>query len=177
MELLVVEICTQTRNIAAGAAACLDSVAVLHAEQLGHTPYHIILQFVQLAIGEDDFPHEPDEGLALVIVEMALEHAGEGVKINRFVVGCLPGPCKPLQFRSTDGIVPLEGGLEPLPFHVLANAVRIDDVVEKRRRGDMRIVLPVVLCCRRTWKVHEEGKHTIEHGSHFGFSQSSLKSE
>src|SRR5690606_9093073 len=68
-----------------------------------------------------------------------------------------------------------EGGLEPLPFHVLANAVRIDDVVEKRRRGDMRIILPVVLCCRRTWKVHEEGKHTIEHGSHFGFSQSSLK--
>ena len=94
--------------------AC-DAVAALDTDQLGDAPDRVVLQLVQLAVGIDDLPHQADERLAPVLVEMALQHAGEGIEVDRLIVGPLAGGDQRLELGAADRIALRQHRLEAAP--------------------------------------------------------------
>ena len=119
---------------------CEDAVAPVDADQLGDAPQRVVLELVQLAVGEDDLPHQADELDARLRVEMPLQHAGEGVEVDRVLVRLAACRHQPVQRFAAEVVGFGEDFLHPLPFRVLAHAVGIHDVVHQRRSGDARIV-------------------------------------
>ena len=47
----------------------IDPVARRHAEEIGRTPNHVILELVDLAVGIDQFPHHLDDTKAALFVQ------------------------------------------------------------------------------------------------------------
>ncbi len=72
-------------------AACFSRMRTSrrHRKQLGHAPHHVVLEFVDAAVGIDQPPHHLDDALAVGDVEPPLEHAGEGVEVDRLGIGGL----------------------------------------------------------------------------------------
>src|SRR5690606_35754221 len=109
-----------------------------------------------------DLPHQPDEGLAPFRMEMALEHAGEGIEIDGLAVRLLAGQRQIVQFGAGHTIVLAEHRLEALPLRILSHTIDIHDVVEKRGGGHARIVIPGP-AAGVARNLLQEGKKTLEH--------------
>ena len=57
------------------------------AEQIGGAPDQIVLELGDAAVGIDDLPHHLDHAPAAVLVERAVEQAGEMIEVDRLVLG------------------------------------------------------------------------------------------
>src|SRR5690606_33492178 len=122
------------------AAAHGDPLGPLHVEQLGNAPDQVILDLMALAVGIDHLPENADELDARLHVEMALEHAGKGVEVNRLAVSRLAGAQQPLQLGFVDAEMAAQRLLEQPALLLAADAVRIHEVEHERRGGDLRII-------------------------------------
>src|SRR6266568_6940989 len=68
-------------------AANLDAFARGNIEQIGGAPDQVVLELVEAAVSIDDFPHHLDNAPPPLLVERAIDAAGEVVEIDRFVLG------------------------------------------------------------------------------------------
>ena len=78
--------------------------------------------------------------IAGLLVEVTLEHAGEGVEVDRLVVRLAAGGNELVQRFAAKPVGLGEDFLHALPFRVLAHAVGIHDVVHQRRGRHARIL-------------------------------------
>ena len=69
------------------AVAQLDPVARGDAEQVGGPPDQVVLEFGDAAVRVDHFPHHLDHAPPSVLVERAVDQAGEVIEIDRLVLG------------------------------------------------------------------------------------------
>jgi len=145
--------------------ARLDAVAAFDADQFGNPPDRVVLQLVQFAVGIDDLPHQADEGLARLGIEMALQHAGEGIEVDRLIVGALAGGGQRFEFGAADRVALGEHRLEPLPLDILAHAVGIHHMIEQSRGGNARIVR-IGARPGPGGQVFQKGQNAFEHGAH-----------
>src|SRR2546428_12995449 len=68
-------------------AANLDAFARGNIEQIGGAPDQVVLELVEAAVSIDDFPHHLDNAPPPLLVERAIDDAGEVVEIDRLVLG------------------------------------------------------------------------------------------
>src|ERR1700688_2171053 len=81
-----------------------------YAEELGDAPDEVVLEFVHLAVREDQLPHHCYDPLPLGFIEPALQHTGKAVEVDRFAVGGFGGSDKIVGI----GVVEAEAKLEEL---------------------------------------------------------------
>src|SRR3954447_10768782 len=64
----------------------IDAVAPGNAEQIGGTPQHIVLELGDFAVGEHHLPHHLDDTATAFLIDLAHDHAGEAIEIDRIVL-------------------------------------------------------------------------------------------
>src|SRR3954471_23344732 len=61
----------------------VDTVARRHAEKVGRTPDHIVLELGDLAVGIDQLPHHLYDAKPALLIDRAHDDAGEMIEIDR----------------------------------------------------------------------------------------------
>src|SRR3954466_2017449 len=64
-----------------------DAIAPGNPKQIGGPPQHIILEFGDLSVGEYHLPHHLDDAQPALLVDLAHDHTGEMIKVDRIVLG------------------------------------------------------------------------------------------
>ena len=97
-------------------------------------------------------------------VEMALEHAREGIEIDRFAVGLFARRQQRFELDAGHGIGLRQHGAQLGLLAFLQHAISVDDMEHQRRGGDARVVGAAArtagLAAR---KAFDEGDQAIEH--------------
>jgi hypothetical protein len=102
---------------------------------------------------------------ARLIVEMALQDAGESIKVDRLAIGLLAGHHEIVQLVAGDRVEFREQELDLFPFRILANAIGIHDMVHQGGGGDAWIVSAAGRLAFHTGRqILQERQHTFEHG-------------
>ena len=88
-----------------------DAIRGRDADELGNAPDQVVFQFVALTIGVDPLPQKRDQFLPRRQVEMPIDDAGEGVKVDGVALGSEPALNRP-SVDAVPGIVGRDAAAE-----------------------------------------------------------------
>src|SRR5215471_4128595 len=148
------------------AMAYLDAPARRYPQQVRRPPDHILLEFRYTTVSIDHFPHHLDQTQAAILVERAVDQAGEMVEVDGIAISRDGGVNQRGGGRIVKGKPVFEQGVQFVALDARHVSIDGGDVNQQRGRREPVIVIREMRLLLGT--AREIGKKLLERFEHAG---------